>query len=475
MVEERLSTRDNSFRLVTADGVSEVVLDGLVLQGASGGLEGAGLGCLSCSITIRNTTFTHNGTAGYGGGIYASGNSTVSIADSEFLGNSSSYVGAGIALLDTSSLFVSGTLFKECFATINSGGIWANSPGTSIEIRDSRFVENTADDATGALASSGQVLLSRTLFDGNSSFWGDGAVAVGGSLRAESCSFVDNTSLEAAGGISVTGSLTVLNSEFSRNWTADISPHLQDVAAAINCSGILDLVNTTFSLNEAPRVGAIVHRGDTPARIANVIIWDNAVVPGSVAVSTETPPLLSHSILEWILNASPDSEGNFAADPLFVHASTHQLELQASSPAIAAGDTFALPEGIDFDLAGNPRFTRTALDIGAYEALGPLSLGEPEAPNPARFDQYLYAAPNPFNPSTTIYYGVPDAGHVELTIYDLAGRRVKTLIAGHVATGDHEIGWDGRDAGGHRVASGVYLYRLSADEFTETKRMVLLK
>ena len=68
-----------------------------------------------------------------------------------------------------------------------------------------------------------------------------------------------------------------------------------------------------------------------------------------------------------------------------------------------------------------------------------------------------------------------DPGHVELTIYDVAGRRVKSLWSGHVAAGDHQANWDGRDDTGKRVASGVYLYRLEADEFVETKRMVLVK
>ena len=83
--------------------------------------------------------------------------------------------------------------------------------------------------------------------------------------------------------------------------------------------------------------------------------------------------------------------------------------------------------------------------------------------------------PNPFNPLTTITYSLGTAKKAELLVYDLAGRRVKTLVAGHVTAGGHEATWDGRDEAGKRVASGVYLYRLRAKDYVETKRMVLVK
>jgi hypothetical protein len=85
------------------------------------------------------------------------------------------------------------------------------------------------------------------------------------------------------------------------------------------------------------------------------------------------------------------------------------------------------------------------------------------------------ASPNPFNPRTTLYYSLPVSGRGELVVYDLAGRRVKTLVSGHIEAGQHAAEWDGRDEQGRRVASGVYLYNLVSGEFNETKRMVLLK
>lgn len=83
--------------------------------------------------------------------------------------------------------------------------------------------------------------------------------------------------------------------------------------------------------------------------------------------------------------------------------------------------------------------------------------------------------PNPFNPMTNIRYGLPEAGHVRLTIYDLRGERITSLVAGQQSAGWHSIIWDGNDQFGEQVSNGVYFYRLVADKYVETRKMVLLK
>jgi gingipain R len=85
-------------------------------------------------------------------------------------------------------------------------------------------------------------------------------------------------------------------------------------------------------------------------------------------------------------------------------------------------------------------------------------------------------APNPFNPTTTIRYAVPPgASTVSLRVYDVTGRLVTTLVDGPVEPGEHTAVWDGTDAAGASVASGVYLYRYEAVGREATGRMVLLQ
>ena len=83
--------------------------------------------------------------------------------------------------------------------------------------------------------------------------------------------------------------------------------------------------------------------------------------------------------------------------------------------------------------------------------------------------------PNPFNLQTNITYSVSTTGRVNLTIYDLLGRRVRTLADENQAPGEKSLNWDGKDDKGNTVASGIYLYKIETGEFTETKKMMLLK
>ena len=85
------------------------------------------------------------------------------------------------------------------------------------------------------------------------------------------------------------------------------------------------------------------------------------------------------------------------------------------------------------------------------------------------------AYPNPFNPKTTIHFDLPRTGRVELTVFDVMGRKVATLVNGELPSGRHQVAWLGRDGGGRQVASGLYFYRLISEGQTLTRKMTLLK
>lgn len=83
--------------------------------------------------------------------------------------------------------------------------------------------------------------------------------------------------------------------------------------------------------------------------------------------------------------------------------------------------------------------------------------------------------PNPFNPSTTIEFQLPRSSFVTLDIYDILGRQVNSLVSEFLSPGFKQVVWDGCDANGAPVSSGVYFYRLTTDRFVETKKMLMLK
>lgn len=94
---------------------------------------------------------------------------------------------------------------------------------------------------------------------------------------------------------------------------------------------------------------------------------------------------------------------------------------------------------------------------------------------PAKATRLAQNVPNPFNPSTTIRFSLATRERATIAVYDAGGRLVRVLVDETRAAGDHDVQWDGRDAGGASVSSGVYFYRLAAGGVVESKKMVLLK
>jgi hypothetical protein len=83
--------------------------------------------------------------------------------------------------------------------------------------------------------------------------------------------------------------------------------------------------------------------------------------------------------------------------------------------------------------------------------------------------------PNPFNPETTISYALPEASRISLVIYDGAGQHVRTLADHHLEAGRYEVVWDGRNAAGQEVGSGLYFYELRAGKFRGVRKMLLVR
>jgi hypothetical protein len=83
--------------------------------------------------------------------------------------------------------------------------------------------------------------------------------------------------------------------------------------------------------------------------------------------------------------------------------------------------------------------------------------------------------PNPFNPVTNIYFSLKQSGNVQLEIFNLKGQLVKTLINSEMSKGGHTVTWQGKDKNDAQVASGIYLYRLTTDDYSASKKMLMLK
>jgi Zn-dependent metalloprotease len=112
---------------------------------------------------------------------------------------------------------------------------------------------------------------------------------------------------------------------------------------------------------------------------------------------------------------------------------------------------------------------------GAEETAAEIEIRRGESPGLPSHAALAQNTPNPFNPRTVIRFDLPQATRVRLSIYDLTGRRIISLVDGERGAGRHQVVWNGITEAGRNAPSGVYVYRIEAGTFTAVKRMLLLK
>ena len=174
-------------------------------------------------------------------------------------------------------------------------------------------------------------------------------------------------------------------------------------------------------------------------------------------------------------NNTPCDVGlNIFVNPLF---SDSDFNLSRDSPCIDAGTTDSTIDYLpSLDIYGNLRINdgnndgNAIVDIGACEYLNHSSLTNNENYLVPKFNKLHQNYPNPFNPSTTFEFSIPYSTHVVLKIYDVLGKEVATLIDEELPMGQHKVNWNV-----HNLASGVYIYKIQAGEFVQTRKMILMR
>ncbi len=251
------------------------------------------------------------------------------------------------------------------------------------------------------------------------------------------------------------------------------------------------LVNVTISGNSAGAGGGIYCAINSNPSLINCIMWNNS--PQEVCFHDNNNPnsiIITYSDIQGgeagiVTNNNGTVnwlEGNIDEDPLFVGTGDHPFMLQDLSLCVNAGipDTTGLnlPE---FDLAGNPRVYGGRIDMGAYENQNiVVSTDDNLIPLITKLNQNY---PNPFNPSgagrsptTTFSFSIPNKSKVTLSIYNIKGQKVKTLVNEEKERGIWKEVWNGKDDKNKIVSSGVYLYKLDvAGKTKAVKKCLMLK
>ena len=190
----------------------------------------------------------------------------------------------------------------------------------------------------------------------------------------------------------------------------------------------------------------------------------DVTVDGDVSLTWSVPSQTSN--LGWEVNRSVDGK-------LFV-------QVGGLVPGDGTTDEFRQFEFVDTELpaADEVQYYLRQVDLDGSSTRSQIitvslsGLAQP-IPNAFTLDQNY---PNPFNPETTIEFGLASDASVRLVIYDLAGQVIRTLVSGeHMQAGHHSTVWDGKNSAGVKAGSGVYLYKLTAGEFVEMRKMTLLQ
>jgi hypothetical protein len=117
----------------------------------------------------------------------------------------------------------------------------------------------------------------------------------------------------------------------------------------------------------------------------------------------------------------------------------------------------------------------TATHTASWSSVAPKPALTVVEPDPFYNLELLPNYPNPFNPETQIVYQIPEAKDVQLVIYNILGQSIGVLVQDFKAAGKYQVTWDGKDAYGRLVSSGVYLYRLVNEKSVLARRMLLVK
>ncbi|MCE5270250.1 carboxypeptidase regulatory-like domain-containing protein [bacterium] len=206
-----------------------------------------------------------------------------------------------------------------------------------------------------------------------------------------------------------------------------------------------------------------------------------------VDMTSDTKLELVFDLAEIKVSGSVEYPDGHPADSVLVSAYDPTTGLNASTWTNTDGRyEFMLPSGryevvIDKVEDGNELQVIPDMDITADRALnfrlGEGLLDDSETTGPALPKAFEMSQnyPNPFNPSTTIQYDLPQAGHVQIKVFDIRGRVVATLVNREETAGSHTVQWNGREDSGRALSSGVYFYRMETASFNRTRKMVLLK
>jgi hypothetical protein len=468
----------------------------------SGLTEGGGVYMEACTtVVFTNNTIDGNIGATNGGGMVARSSAGVTIDGGSVSGNSASSNGAGLCMF-ASETDVSKTVFDGNIGLL--GGAVAATNSSNVSFRDCVFSWNHSAIGGGVYAANGDADITHNLFVGNEGSSGGGAVYLANLTSGEMIgnTLDRNNAASGAGGMSVNESPVELYNNIVTNsagigvqcsgtaptlgyndvWNSSSSDYDGCAAGPGSISSDPAFVDTSqcdYHLGahspaiDAGRPGTSYQdpdgsRGDMGVYGAHTFTMEQPSYPKDVATNVSAGELT----ISWDENPEGDVDyyavycdttSGFVPSVGTLVSTTPDTSLTIPAPS---DTTYYRISAVDTSGYAGGYSNEAASEGGTASAVGNIA----RVTN--RLDQN---APNPFNPSTTISFAIAAPGRVDLVIYDVAGRRVRSLVGDNFQPDVYRVTWNGINDRGEHVASGIYFYRLSAGAFTQTRKMVLLK
>jgi len=412
------------------------VVGDLTLSGGYDPADGGGVDVNGASPTFRDCRFTAHRADHYGGALFIDGRGAPTFLRCVFENSSAGWRSSAVEVWSGSPIFT------ECVFRQNhcdgSAGVFETKAGFPPELTTFQSCRFDTNDAT----------------------YGIGVGAIAGTTNFTQCAFVGNYGPSQAGAIQMDGGTgTFTDCLFWRNVTdgvgsavyAGLSP-----AAFDQC---------TFAANTAGPGSATIQATNSFSHVTltNCILYGDLVGQAAACSNYAT---LTASCSDVYGNAGGDYvgclapyagvNGNISADPLFCDEANGDFGLGSGSPC--------LPENTGCGPMGATSWG-TNCALVAVTAAGAAPAGVTLAPG----------RPNPYNPSTTVEFTLPEAGRVAVRIFDVMGRRVRVLADAVLGPGAHAIEWDGRNEMGLEAASGTYFVELTALGRREVRKLVLAR
>ena len=354
--------------------------------------------------------------------------------------------------------YITGNVFRANLVTgisesADGGGLMVQETGQGTLVGKNLSIRNRAQSPAGSNGGGVYLFAAQCAVAGNEIIdnWAGGGASYGGGICIDSSAFrLENNIIRG-------------NTSATRGGGVDVWEPPQQGTGQV-------LVNNTICGNTAQWGGGLGVAFGSNVVSLNNIIWGNSATssaPGIYLLSATA------NVAYCDITGGYTGTGNINADPLFVNGDT-LYHLQPTSPCIGRGFDSLQSAAVRaplIDIDGHPRPMPhgTHPDIGAQEEQNVVVSVDQREQTPVSY-LLLQNYPNPFNPSTTIKFELPKSSAVRLSVFDILGREVSVLVNEKRDAGVHKVKFDGSN-----IASGVYLYRLQAGSFVETKKMLVVK